>query len=512
MNMRVNHGVSPPPHIVFFIRRLTRKIAGGSRSVLDRASMFARMGSRVSLIEMEINDEPGVAISELRRDRILHPAIRVLSLARLLISAEDYVAASFGAPITPPVDQLDYDKCEEERSKNHIAARHYYKNGLLRATFHYSIDGGARLYKKFGEANRIVERWRYARSGRLFCIDLFDGDTGALTRRKLYVDGTALLADIDASQPLGMGLATGPRINPGVTYSAWVAGRLDEHFADDAEIVIVADGENTSQNILRAMRHPGVRGVSVLHNNHTIAPYTSEAPTKPHWRPFFENLTNVHVMVCLTHRQMRDIQARYPEAPLTVVNHPAARPDPSDAPRDPRRIVFVGRLSAQKQLKHLFETFAEVLQGVPDAELHVFGDGDERAKAEAEVDEKGLTGSVTFHGFVTDPRAAFRSAALTLMTSHYEGLPLTLSEAMSVGTPFVAYNLNYGPDEIIETGVNGVLTPANDTKAAAAAIVDLLKNPDRLSRMSEEARRVTEIYTLERHEREWLDLVASERV
>jgi poly(glycerol-phosphate) alpha-glucosyltransferase len=255
------------------------------------------------------------------------------------------------------------------------------------------------------------------------------------------------------------------------------------------------------------MRHPGVRGVSVLHNSHLDAPYDSDAPTKPDWEPYFTDRTNVDVMVCLTARQRADLHRRYPTLPLQVVHHavPPVRTD-----RDPaggRRVVFLGRLAHQKRLADLAAVFSRVAAAVPDAVLDVYGRGPDEADFRALIEAAGLAGRVVFHGFTHDPLAAFGSARVAVMTSWYEGLPLTLTEAMAVGTPWVAYDLNYGPAEVIRDGVDGYLVPAGDVEACAGRIVRLLTDDDLARSLSTAATEVSARFSRQRYRREWLEVL-----
>ena len=83
------------------------------------------------------------------------------------------------------------------------------------------------------------------------------------------------------------------------------------------------------------------------------------------------------------------------------------------------------------------------------------------------------------------------SAACVISTTRREAMPLTLLECLSVGTPVVVYDVRYGPREIVRDGVDGFLVPARDFRAAGAAVVRLLTEPDLRARMSESARTVS---------------------
>ena len=503
----MNSSSSEEPHVILFLRHLTRKIAGGSRSVLDRAAMFVEAGYRVTLVVLEFNPRPGEAIDELRRDRILHPGVDILGYWSLFDTPERMIAASYHVRKWPFVDPATYDTCTREMNGDNLARRDYYLKDVLTRTERWS-KGRPSLCEMFDLSGNLTERWRFDRNGKLFSIDEFGGEANVALSRTLFVNGAIKLARIDLRLPLGRGAVDGEGIAAGSTWASVVAGEMDRIFADVRKLIVIADGENVSQTILREMRHPGIVGISVLHNNHLDSPYASDAPTKPLWVPFLEDVRNIDYMVCLTERQKHDLLTRYPDQPAVVIHHAVLPPPPIKIKRHPFRVVFVGRLSHQKQLDHLLAVFQRVHRTLPQSQLWVYGDGTERDSFKEKIRTLNLVDAVTMNGFTIDPLSAFASGALTLMTSHYEGLPLTLGEAMSVGTPFVAYDLNYGPAEMIENGKNGILITAGDIDAMAQAVVALLTDSRRLAEMSAAARTVVDTFNRDRNRENWLKLIA----
>jgi glycosyltransferase involved in cell wall biosynthesis len=88
----------------------------------------------------------------------------------------------------------------------------------------------------------------------------------------------------------------------------------------------------------------------------------------------------------------------------------------------------------------------------------------------------------------------------------FEGLPLVLTEAMSVGTPFVAYDVNYGPSEVIRHEVDGLLVPSGDVDALAHGLIRILGDPGYAAQLGRRAREVTDRFSAERWATSWLHL------
>ncbi|WP_165799984.1 MULTISPECIES: glycosyltransferase [Isoptericola] len=354
----------------------------------------------------------------------------------------------------------------------------------------------------FDDNGRRTESWLYV-DGVPVVASMIDPETGQWIRSDYIADGRYRWATVGYEPPLGTAPATlhttGEQTDVGTVLARW----LDREFAAWDQLVVFADGENIWQRGLRRMRHPGVRGVSVLHNSHLGEPYDESAGTKPHWHGFFDDLTNVDRMVCLTGRQRQDLVERYGDLPLEVVHH--AVPTPREqvvVPRE-RHLVFIGRLAEQKRIEHLLDAVAAARARVPDVRLEIYGSGPEEDDVRRWISERGLDGAVEMRGHTTDPLGAFAAARAAVMTSRYEGLPLTLTEGMAVGTPFISYDLNYGPAEVIRDGVDGYLVPAGDVETFADRIVTVLRDDALAKRLSDAAREVVDRFSTDRYRRSW---------
>lgn len=147
-------------------------------------------------------------------------------------------------------------------------------------------------------------------------------------------------------------------------------------------------------------------------------------------------------------------------APL---NHPWFEPG------QPPIILAVGRLTKQKDFPTLIRAFAPVLANRP-ARLMILGEGVDRSMLEALVKELGLEDHVSLPGFVENPYAYMKRAALYVLSSRWEGLPTVLIEALYCGRPIVATDCPSGPREILAGGQHGVLVPVGDVPALSRAI------------------------------------------
>ena len=294
-----------------------------------------------------------------------------------------------------------------------------------------------------------------------------------------------------------------------------VAAWLDRVASPDGALVF--SDSPVGYPYLARMRNPRVARVYVVHLAHlsaeaTRAPTRSEianGPMTKRWSAVSdETIRAADRIVVLTDAQKEDFLLRWgPDLPVEVIPHPA---DPVDlGPQvgyDPRLVVVLGRLDYYKRWDDAIRIMARVVPVVPDARLEIHGGGDDLDRLRAVTEKLGMGRSVSFAGYTTDPLETMAAAACLIGTTRREALPLTLLEALAVGTPVVVYDIRYGPAEIVRDGVDGFVVPAEDANAAAKAVVRLLTEPELRDHLSLNARQVTIRFSRRVHDHAWLAL------
>jgi glycosyltransferase involved in cell wall biosynthesis len=155
------------------------------------------------------------------------------------------------------------------------------------------------------------------------------------------------------------------------------------------------------------------------------------------------------------------------------------------------RILMVGRLAPPKRPDLALRAFAEARERIPEAELHVVGDGPLRGEAEALAAELGVADAVRFLGNRDDVPELLVQAECALLASEYEGCPLAVVEAMAASVP-VAATAAGGTGELVRPGATGALAEKGDAHGLSEALMAVLADPAVGVEMGAEGRRDAE--------------------
>jgi glycosyltransferase involved in cell wall biosynthesis len=156
--------------------------------------------------------------------------------------------------------------------------------------------------------------------------------------------------------------------------------------------------------------------------------------------------------------------------------------------RDPNRLLFVGRLTAQKGIESLVEALARMRH---QASLDVVGDGPLASTLSERARALGVADRIHWLGQLPQPRLAdlYRRAAALVVPSTEEGLGLVAVEAQLCETPVVGYESG-GLTDTVQNDRTGLLVPPGDLGALAAALDSLLDRPDRGAELGRAGRMV----------------------
>jgi glycosyltransferase involved in cell wall biosynthesis len=148
--------------------------------------------------------------------------------------------------------------------------------------------------------------------------------------------------------------------------------------------------------------------------------------------------------------------------------------------------VFVNVASFRSLKNHrlLVYAFRDVLQYFPSSFLILVGEGELRQETSVLVEELGISNRVLFTGIRSDVAQILNACDCFVLSSDWEGLPISILEAMASGRPVIATNVG-GVPELISSSENGLLVAMGDRQQLESAMIELLQNPARAKRMGE---------------------------
>lgn len=156
-------------------------------------------------------------------------------------------------------------------------------------------------------------------------------------------------------------------------------------------------------------------------------------------------------------------------------------------PASARIVAGVGRLNPQKNFSLFLDIAAQLAPRFSDLYFLLAGNGPEEKMLCEKASALGILDRVIFSGYVADTRSVYLAADVLLMPSRYEGLPMTLLEAMAMGLPVVASKLD-GIAEVIDDGSEGFLVPSGDAALFVERTAALLGDSVLSARIAKNAR------------------------
>ena len=173
-----------------------------------------------------------------------------------------------------------------------------------------------------------------------------------------------------------------------------------------------------------------------------------------------------------------------------------------------KTLISVGRLEKEKDFLTLLDVFKIINEKHSDVKLKIVGEGLQRREIEEKIEKLNLNNKVILTGRISsqEVQEQMSASSVFVLTSLCESFSLVLCEAMEIGLPCVSFNIDVGPKEIIQNGINGYLIDNRDVKDMALCIENLLIDENEWNKISKNSIESVKKYYSESVVNEWQKL------
>lgn len=278
----------------------------------------------------------------------------------------------------------------------------------------------------------------------------------------------------------------------------------------------LAIGMMTTANITLALACIGLKGLSLVLSEHNYPPKLPAGKVWDFLRKVTYPLANKVTM--LTSEGLAWLATEIPRANGVVVPNPIVYPlaatlptlDPRNYVPDERKLMLaVGRLVPQKGFDILLRAFSAIKDEAPAWDLVIIGEGVLRPALERQISEAGLRQRVSLPGRAGNVADWYRRADLYVMSSRFEGFPMTLGEAMAHGCACISFDCDTGPRDLIRDGVDGILVaPVDCSERLAQKLLEVSRDERMRLELGKNALSVRERYSLDTVLNRWGSIIS----
>ncbi|WP_162540245.1 glycosyltransferase, partial [Acinetobacter haemolyticus] len=287
----------------------------------------------------------------------------------------------------------------------------------------------------------------------------------------------------------------------------------------DQNILFYVDRNLFFNPILKNMNYKNLKKISIIHSLHVSRlGDVNKSPLLKGYSIPLENYNEYDAIVVSTQKQKEDIVNRFPKNEKISVIQPTYTKsydfeNKINYDNEKFMIVSLGRYFSEKRLDHMIKAIDLIRQEYSNIQLDLYGFPDSRDgfktfnALKKLVNDSKLDEIVYFKGYEENIKNVLGKYHISLLTSRLEGFGIALLDAMSEGVVNIAYDIKYGPSEIIVDGENGFLVENENIEMLAEKIKYLIKNREILSDFSRSSKNYCAKFSVENMSNKWKTLI-----
>ena len=218
-------------------------------------------------------------------------------------------------------------------------------------------------------------------------------------------------------------------------------------------------------------------------------------------------------VVMQTEKGLKWLKSNLPNTKGFTIPNPLIFPLPNSEPKrlpsklissDTQIILAVGRLDLQKGFERLINAFSSLANHHKQWDLVILGEGPSRSRLEIQCENLNVKKRVHLPGRVGNLSDWYKRAAIFVLSSHFEGFPNVLLEAMAHGLAVVSVDCPTGPKDLINEGENGLLVPEVDVEIGLEkALKKLMVSKNRRKEMGIKAKSIINRFSIDVISEKW---------
>lgn len=491
--------------IIFVEESFSLKSGGRITSVFRRAKMFSEMGFEVGITAFNFRANYPRIFKELCKK---HNVKNVE-----LLSLYDYFAEQsiFEMPknnrTVNDLDISNIEKKEEKRYEGSVGERQYDINVRANGTI-CKVDvfeNDCRVYTDTcGASGHTLRRTLHIKKNGIDKIEKYYALDGHEYLCIEYYEDENDTPKIDRCSRCIWNKRNGEKVvlkSPYELISRWVK-YIDDKWDGP---LFFSEYRNYDPLILNQLDSLNGKIVATVHSTIFDKPYTFGSPIAAYAKGLIERINEYDAVITLTPQLKEDLERICGEKNnVYVIPHPLEFKDENTlVEKEKNTITICSRLTHIKRIDVAIDAIALVRKDIPDIRLNIFGVGEEYDELKSQIKRLHLENNVFLKGFTNEPVKEIAKAELTLILSEYEGLSLSLVEALAAGTPAITFDFNYGPRAVIKNGYNGYIVKNRDIDALANRIRKTLKRRLKLRLMSNNSKKIKNIFSQDNISKKW---------